>query len=56
MILGPQALQDGAASPKADESQAEPPAQPENDLGAISNALAEQNASDGPASIMNPYR
>ena len=54
MILGPQALQDGAAPPP--KAPAPPPEKPENDLAAISDALAEQQASDGPQSIMNPYR
>ena len=53
MILGPQALQGTAPPPKA---PAPPPEKPENDLAAISDALAEQNASDGPQNIMNPYR
>eukprot|EP01048_Picozoa_sp_COSAG05_P016350 COSAG05_NODE_2092_length_3575_cov_3.065305_3_plen_148_part_00 len=52
MILGPQALQEDAPPPKAPP----PPEQPENDLGAISDALAGQRESDGPQSIMNPYR
>ena len=53
MIMGPQALQGTAPPPKA---PAPPPEKPENDLAAISDALAEQNASDGPQNIMNPYR